>query len=713
MKKKITTKMVRWILGGTLMAFVMFNMANYYFASKTYSERIIRENQIHTRNVAFGVASFYETAYRVVGEMAQAQEIKSMDALRQQSFINDRFSQHGFFDNMVIQRVPDGVQTARVRGEKAARPDRWWFQKIQGDKRPFVSPSFYSFGVDSSAPTTVTGVFFPVMQGDVVVSVFAAFLRVDGVQERVGQHYRGDDRYTYILDEDGVVVAHPEWEKVKLQHNYKNGDRIAVARDNKGEVLLEGQDYRLEHEKIEISSGLQQIVKQVLAGESGTTEYIDTNGDTMLCSYTPVKMPGYGAAWAAVTVQDKTIAMLDLQKTTGRNAALSFVVLAGLAAIILRQSREREKGAQRLEQMNAALEEEVSERTRAETELTASNEELTAMNEEMIAVTDTLQRTNQQLVDEVQVRQEAEGKLRLRERQYHAMTRLIADNNAEVDAQMQSMLDSGLELVEATDGYIVLMETGHAMIRYVRGNRNMLLGKELTMETGLLSTVLATGNLQYVEDYQNFSKRRRGTLWDDQRTAVIFPLKREEKVVGALAITWKTNIRPLLADEIEMLQQFADLASLALQGSKLRGELKRELVQREMLHEKISHMAYHDTLTGLPNRASLTERLKVELEAVSQGDGGGVVFFIDLDDLKSINDNFGHSAGDRLIVAAGKKIQAIVGEKGFVARLGGDEFIIVLSERLEVSEIARLGDYLVDGLCREYPITEEAARVSA
>ena len=90
-----------------------------------------------------------------------------------------------------------------------------------------------------------------------------------------------------------------------------------------------------------------------------------------------------------------------------------------------------------LAQANASLEEEVSERTRAETELTAANEELTAMNEEMIHVTEELQQANQQMLLEIEVRQATESKLLLREKQYRAMFRLISDTEAGFDAQMQ------------------------------------------------------------------------------------------------------------------------------------------------------------------------------------------------------------------------------------------------------------------------------------
>lgn len=713
LKKPIPARMVLWILSGTLLAFILFNMVSYYLLERVYSDRLVADNQIHTRNVALSVSSFYETVYSVVGEMAQAGEIRSLDPVRQQDYILERFAQYDFFDNLVVQKIPDGTQTARVRGEKAIRPERWWFQRVLKEKRPFITPSFYSFGSDSNDPTTAMAVIFPVFREDAMVSSVAAFLRIEEIQERVGRHYQGDDRYTYILDEEGTMIAHPEWEKVKLRYNYQKGEKALVARDSQGKYLLDGQDYRQDHEAIEVAPGLRRIVERVLAGESGTAEYVDLDGKVMFCSYAPVAIPGYGAAWAAITVQDKALAMGPLQRNIGQNAVLSFLVLAGLAAMILRQSREMERNAQQLAEANASLEAEVGERTRAETELTAANEELTAMNEEMLQVSQELQQANHRMAAEIDTRQATESKLLLREKQYRAMFRLISDTEAGFDAQMQGLLASARELVDSPEGFVILVENNRAFVRYIQGRQQEVLGREVTRKTGLLPTVLATGNLQYREDYQSLPDRLRGPWWDNLRTVAIFPLRQKEQVAGAVAITWHDEIRPLSEDELEMLQQYSDLAALALQDAKIREALRHELLQQERLHEKISHMAYYDSLTGLPNRACLMERLKVELEAAVQGAEGGVVFFIDLDDLKSINDNFGHSAGDRLIIAAGETIRNLAGEKAFVARLGGDEFIVVLPDRLVTAEITRLGDRLVEGLCMDYTFADEAARVSA
>ena len=105
--------------------------------------------------------------------------------------------------------------------------------------------------------------------------------------------------------------------------------------------------------------------------------------------------------------------------------------------------------------------------------------------------------------------------------------------------------------------------------------------------------------------------------------------------------------------------------------------------ERQQQAATIKNMAYFDSLTGLPNRQHLNEWLTKELDTARQQQLRGVVMFIDLDDLKMLNDTCGHSFGDKIIIAAGKRIVDVIGNKGFVARVGGDEFVVVLSGRYE------------------------------
>lgn len=107
--------------------------------------------------------------------------------------------------------------------------------------------------------------------------------------------------------------------------------------------------------------------------------------------------------------------------------------------------------------------------------------------------------------------------------------------------------------------------------------------------------------------------------------------------------------------------------------------LQEHKEEQALAEAQIREMAYFDSLTGLPNRANLKKFL-VEQLSRENGHQQGAILFIDLDDFKSINDNFGHAIGDQVIIAAGQRIRDGVGLNSFVCRLGGDEFIVVLTE---------------------------------
>lgn len=700
------------ILG--LLAFLIFNTVNYYLLSSSYYQRLAAENDVYTETVALSISSFLETAYQVSSAMSQSQEIRTMNTPAQQAFLIDRFSQYGFFENFIIQRLPDGLQTVRVRGIPALRPDRWWFRQMQAQPQPFISPSFYSFSSDAQHPATVIGLFFPIMQQDTLVAVMAAMLRVDEIKERVGWYYRGDERYTYILDETGTVIVHPDSQQIKEHYNYKTGQKALVARDASGNVLLQNADYQLEHHPITLPPELMQASAQALDGFQGHTEYNDLTGTSFLCTYAPLRLPGTAASWAVLTVQNKTAALAPLRNAVLRQGLLSFLIIAGLALLLLRQSRAVDLRTLQVSAANAALQVEVTERSRAEMELTAANQELLAMNEELLAVTDELHHNNDHMLQEIQIRQTTEEKLRLRERQHRAFLQLFTDNTASLDVQMQTMLTSALQLAQASDGHIALLINGQMRVRYAHGTHSAFIGHELTEKSSkLFQLLLTSGQLQYQEDYQAFPHRRQEPHWQNLSTTLMVPLKLNELITGTLTITWEDGTHTLKPDELEMLQQFADLSALAFQAARLQENLQSELYQRKQLHEQISHIAFHDALTGLPNRASLMARLAEEMQLLADSSRSGTLFFVDLDDLKSVNDNFGHSAGDTIIIAASKKIMHTMADfNAFIARLGGDEFIILLPHYRDTQELAHIAETLVKNLCHDYPLAGTTVRLS-
>jgi len=114
---------------------------------------------------------------------------------------------------------------------------------------------------------------------------------------------------------------------------------------------------------------------------------------------------------------------------------------------------------------------------------------------------------------------------------------------------------------------------------------------------------------------------------------------------------------------------------------------------RKQAEEKMLHDARHDTLTNLLNRSSFLDRLRMAKDRLNRRpEYLFAVLFIDLDRFKDINDSFGHSVGDELVVSVGKMLKSIIRPTDSVARLGGDEFVILLEDISDISDATRVAE---------------------
>ena len=103
-----------------------------------------------------------------------------------------------------------------------------------------------------------------------------------------------------------------------------------------------------------------------------------------------------------------------------------------------------------------------------------------------------------------------------------------------------------------------------------------------------------------------------------------------------------------------------------------------DVTERQRSEERLAHLAYHDALTGLPNRRNVEEQLGRDLARARREDDAVAVLYLDLDHFKLVNDSLGHDAGDNALREAAKRIAGVVRAGDLVARLGGDEFVLVL-----------------------------------
>lgn len=139
-----------------------------------------------------------------------------------------------------------------------------------------------------------------------------------------------------------------------------------------------------------------------------------------------------------------------------------------------------------------------------------------------------------------------------------------------------------------------------------------------------------------------------------------------------LRYSWEISIGLLLISTVLLFLFFA------LRHTHKR--LRNDIIQRMRAEEQIAHLAYHDQLTGLPNRALLLDRLQKALALARRSKRFGAVVFVDLDQFKHINDVHGHSIGDNVLHSVGQTISYVLRQTDTVARFGGDEFVILLPD---------------------------------
>jgi diguanylate cyclase (GGDEF)-like protein len=134
--------------------------------------------------------------------------------------------------------------------------------------------------------------------------------------------------------------------------------------------------------------------------------------------------------------------------------------------------------------------------------------------------------------------------------------------------------------------------------------------------------------------------------------------------------------------------------------------------QRKALEQRLEFQAFHDPLTGLPNRALLDDRLEQALARAGRQAGKAAMLLVDLDDFKLVNDSFGHEAGDRLLEAVAERLQGFLRPTDTAARLGGDEFAILL-EGVEEEQAVRVARRVLEVLQAPFFLGEGEATVGA
>jgi len=140
--------------------------------------------------------------------------------------------------------------------------------------------------------------------------------------------------------------------------------------------------------------------------------------------------------------------------------------------------------------------------------------------------------------------------------------------------------------------------------------------------------------------------------------------------------------------------------------------LGRDITERKRVEEQLVYMATHDTLTGLPNRQAFSEHLDLELGHAHRNQRQLAVMMLDLDHFKEVNDTLGHSVGDKLLQAVGKRLTGLRRKSDTVARLGGDEFMLILPEITQYEDAESIAKELLEAVREPLVVDGHKLRVT-
>ena len=141
----------------------------------------------------------------------------------------------------------------------------------------------------------------------------------------------------------------------------------------------------------------------------------------------------------------------------------------------------------------------------------------------------------------------------------------------------------------------------------------------------------------------------------------------------------------------------------------------RDIGERRRGEEQLAYLAYHDALTGLPNRILVEQEIDLALARARRAGGAAALMFVDLDDFKEVNDRLGHAAGDRLLASVSARLRGVLRDSDVLARQGGDEFLVLLGDLSDepTASAENVGGKLLNALLEPFVVAGTEVRTGA
>lgn len=281
----------------------------------------------------------------------------------------------------------------------------------------------------------------------------------------------------------------------------------------------------------------------------------------------------------------------------------------------------------------------------------------------------------------------------------HALLAMLKQQTDELDAlkKLSINLTSSLDLPDVLDAVVTeamrLTENTRDVNIFLYKNHKLSFGAALDSDgtrnkawstprsNGLTYTVARSGEMVIVEDMQNHPLFTNAPK-DWHGSIISIPLKVGNMVAGVMNLA-RSSLGGFSISELRLLSLLSDQAAVAISNANL--------------HQMISHQAYSDTLTGLPNRRALDERLEEEVQLARRNNYSFAVVMMDLDGFKAVNDTYGHTTGDEVLKLVFSQMARGVRNTDFLARYGGDELTLILTQS-DMSSAVVVTEKIVEGM---------------
>lgn len=214
-------------------------------------------------------------------------------------------------------------------------------------------------------------------------------------------------------------------------------------------------------------------------------------------------------------------------------------------------------------------------------------------------------------------------------------------------------------------------------------------------------------------DYDIFPQHEADVFWEQNELVFLTSREREneEEFTDASGMTrtiaTKRSLHEDAAGNLFLVGVIRDITERKRSEEELKrtaAELIRSNAELKLSQDRLRHLAYHDTLTGLPNRKQFYECLTQDLEQAVNNNQILALLFLDLDGFKQVNDTLGHDKGDLLLQAVAKRLTRTLRGSDTVSRLGGDEFTVILSGIPKVEDAAKVAEKILDTLSQNFSL---------